>query len=94
VEGVRQDSAHHIERTLSALAGLYPNSPAAARQTVLEARNRAGFAARKNPADPWRREVLLHLRTWLENPEIYPSWLAVKNRKPPAEAASGFSVKD
>lgn len=58
VEGVRQDSLEHLERTLTNLAELYPQRPKACRDAVLEAKSHAKFQK--------RAQVLLFLNTWLE----------------------------
>lgn len=83
VEGVRQDSVEHLERTLKALALAYAEDPVAARSQVLEARRHLGFALRREPENPLRVVTLLHLRTWLENPPIYPLWADLQKQKPP-----------
>lgn len=83
VEGVRQDSAEHLERTLRALALAYEEDAAAARSQVLEARRHLDFAIRREPENPLRKATLLHLRTWLENPPIYPLWADLQKQKPP-----------
>ena len=79
-EGVRQDSIDHAERTLTALSQAYrQGSRAATRETVLTARTHAEWAMRKNPT-PERDEMLLWIRTWLENPEIFPEWVKLRRR--------------
>lgn len=81
VEGVRQDSADDLVRTLSALKAYFEVNPKAARALVLEAKEHARLAGLRNPAHPWRTEVLLHLNTWLENPQVYPIWADLKRIK-------------
>ncbi len=85
VEGVRQDNLENLERTLSALAELYERSPHSARARVLEARRHLDFALRREPESPWRQTTLLHLRTWLENPPVYRTWIALQKQRPPGE---------
>ncbi|WP_155121388.1 hypothetical protein [Bryobacter aggregatus] len=81
VEGVRQDSPHQLERTLSKLARLYALEPAAARACVLESKAHTRLAKLRQPNDPWKTEVLLHLNTWLENPTIYPEWAQLRKNE-------------
>ncbi len=91
VQGVRQDNPANLAQSLLDLASCYGETPVRARALVLEAKRHAGFVLRKRPNDAWRLEVLLHLRTWLENPPVYPVWLRLKNRKPPDESPGGHS---
>lgn len=80
VEGVRQDTLEHLERTLLALAGEYergdPARRAQVRELVLTARRHTELAARRKPKD----EELLWLRTWLENPLVFPAWARLRRR--------------
>ena len=80
VEGVRQDCAENLRRTLGALAELYKSNPQETRALVLEAKSHARFVLRRAPDDLWRNEVLLHLNTWLENPAVYPVWSSLRTR--------------
>jgi hypothetical protein len=91
IEGVRQDTEQNLERTLTALAAVYEEQPQEARKKVLESRMHLDFALRKDPKNPLRQLVLLHLRTWLENPPVYPLWAALQKQKPPDETPSGFA---
>lgn len=77
VEGVRQDSVEHLERTLTSLADLYPQRPKPCRAAVLEAKRHAKFQKRE--------QVLLYLNTWLENPSVFPAWAVLlrKTKKGP-----------
>lgn len=80
VEGVRQDTLDHLERTLTALASEYergdPARRAQVRQLVLTARRHTELVARKRP----KAEELLWLRTWLENPPAFPTWVRLRRR--------------
>ncbi|MCX7603763.1 MAG: hypothetical protein N2036_06785 [Bryobacteraceae bacterium] len=80
VEGVRQDTLDHLERTLLALAREYERSAAERRarirQIVLTAREHARLASRRKPKD----EELLWLRTWLENPLVFETWVKLRRR--------------
>ena len=74
VEGVRQDRFENLCRTLSGLSDIYGFEPKKSRECVLESKRHAQILLAKNPADARRKQVLLHLNTWLENPSIYPVW--------------------
>ncbi len=80
VEGVRQDTLEDLERTLLALAAEYEQGGAArraqVRALVLTARRHTELAARRKPKD----EELLWLRTWLENPRVFPAWARLRRR--------------
>ena len=80
VEGVRQDTLDHLARTLLALAAEYEAADLAHRKQlralVITARQHAAFAARLKPKD----EDILWLRTWLENPPLFPAWLEIRRR--------------
>lgn len=80
VEGVRQDTLDHLERTLLALAREYERADAPRRaqirQLVLTARDHARLAARRRPKD----EELLWMRTWLENPLVFETWVKLRRR--------------
>ncbi|GIU72988.1 MAG: hypothetical protein KatS3mg004_0075 [Bryobacteraceae bacterium] len=80
VEGVRQDSLDHLERTLLALAREYERGDAVQRarirQMVITARDHARLASRRRP----KHEELLWLRTWLENPLIFTEWVRLRRR--------------
>ena len=89
IEGVRQDRPENLTRTLSSLATLYAAQPEPARARVLESKRHALLALRRNPADPWRKLVLLHLNTWLENPVIYPIWCKLQKQNAANLSVSG-----
>lgn len=80
VEGVRQETPEDLERTLLALAAEYEQGDAArragVRALVLTARRHTELAARRKPKD----EELLWLRTWLENPLVFPAWARLRRR--------------
>jgi hypothetical protein len=80
VQGVRQDSPQNLSSSLTALSAEYPASPKECRELVLESKQHARFALRRDESDPWRTEVLLHLNTWLENPEVYPIWKTMREK--------------
>lgn len=96
VEGVRQESFAELERTLSALAQVYgqlpPQEQRALRQQVITAKTHAQFAARNAHADAAHRldkeEMVLWIRTWLENPAVFPVWLSLRKRARPGGEAN------
>ena len=79
VEGVRQEVLEGLERTLRALLNEYEAGDAArrvaVRRLVIEAKDHAKLAARKNPA---KQEMILWMLTWLENPPLFPAWLKLR----------------
>jgi len=74
VEGVRQDGLENLSRTLTGLSEVYAVEPKESRECVLESKRHAQILLAKTPGEAWRKVVLLHLNTWLENPSIYPVW--------------------
>lgn len=87
-EGVRQDTFDDLERTLIALAGEYERGDAARRRSVralvITAKDHAGFAARSSKVEAGQRavkeEMLLWMRTWLENPALFGAWVGIRKR--------------
>lgn len=80
IEGVRQDSRENLMQTLAKLAELYPEQPKNTRARVLESKRHTQFLLQRNPNDSWRKAVLLHQNTWLENPAIYPLWASLQKK--------------
>ena len=80
VEGVRQDGLENLSRTLTGLSEVYALDPKASRDCVLESKRHAQILLAKQPEDAWRKVVLLHLNTWLENPAIYPVWSRLQKK--------------
>jgi hypothetical protein len=86
VEGVVQDSFDHLAPTLAALEIEYEKSDAerrrAVRKLVITAKDHATFALKRMAPDDERREMkeemLLWMRTWLENPFVFSTWLALR----------------
>ena len=72
VEGVRQDDLESLERSLLALLG---EDRRAARTLIIEAKDHAKFASKRHPE---KAEMILWMLTWLENPGIFPEWLAIR----------------
>jgi hypothetical protein len=78
VEGVRQDNLDNLQRTLTALATEYEANPSPARQAVLTARTHAEWNLKRHPDDAVRQEAFFWLRTWLENPTVFPVWCRLR----------------
>lgn len=93
VEGVRLDTLADLARTLLALAAEdsqeLQRGPqirmSAARRLVLEARRTAETVLRNPGIAPDKRaameEKFLWIRTWLENPAVFPTWAPLRLRK-------------
>lgn len=86
VEGVRQDSAEALERTLCALSGVYETGTLEERShcrgEVIEARQHALWAMAKLEGDARRQreEMRAAMLVWLENPGLFPTWVAARRR--------------
>lgn len=99
VEGVRQDDFASLERTLLALAQCYQQAAEAGdtarqkqcRQAAIAAKDHARLVQR-NPATgeekrAQKQEVILWLLTWLENPGVFETWVALRKRARGQEGA-------
>lgn len=90
VEGIRQDSFEQLARTLQAMSREYAASIAAGnapraqacRRAVIEAKQHARFALGKLAGGEReaKQEMTLWMLVWLENPDIFPEWLALRKR--------------
>jgi hypothetical protein len=83
VEGVSASSFESLERTLLALAEAYGGGAREVRKLVIEAKNHLRWAERKASDESRRaerREMLLWVMTWLENPSAFPVWLPLRKR--------------
>ena len=83
VQGVRQESMSALEESLLALLGEYERGDmerrAAIRGLVIEAKNHARWAGRRNAGlRAVKEEMLLWLLTWLENPPLFPAWAELR----------------
>jgi hypothetical protein len=93
VEGVRTDTLDEAQRTLLALSEAYAQAPAGKRRkirvTVIESKDRIRGGLKRTGIDMKQRalkeEVLLWALTWLENPEVFPAWLALRRAREPRE---------
>jgi hypothetical protein len=83
VEGVVQSDLAELERTLLALQEEYVcGQERAARALVLEAKQHARWALRRDPAErkAVREEMILWMQTWLENPPLFAEWLKLRKK--------------
>jgi hypothetical protein len=88
VEGVRQSSFDDLERTLNALERIYEAAAAPRRREVralvIEAKQHAFLASRNPKVESAHRlekeEMVLWMRTWLENPPLFPAWVSLRRR--------------
>ena len=85
VEGVRQDSLDDLDRTLAALLGEYESGRRReVRQLVIRAREHAELSSRNSRVDEnlraLKQEMALWLRTWLENPPMFPVWVTLRRK--------------
>jgi hypothetical protein len=93
VEGVRQESYERLESTLNALLCQYEaaresgDAPRrqAIRALVIRAKEHAELAAHNSRTHAEKRtektEIAAWLRTWLENPPVFPAWVALRKRQ-------------
>lgn len=84
VEGVRQHDFPALKRSLTALTEAYEASSSAERQQirmlVIEAKDHARLAGRNPDKTATKKEMVLWMLTWLENPPLFPNWVAVRDR--------------
>jgi hypothetical protein len=93
IEGVVQDTYKHLEATLGALLAEYlaarESGDAPRRQMirsiVIRAREHTELAAHNPKTHDLKRavklEMALWLRTWLENPPVFPAWVELRKRE-------------
>jgi hypothetical protein len=93
VEGVRQDSLHHAERTLVALAEAYDREPKQTRKLVIQAKDRArlALAGAEDAEAAWLEQELIEwMIVWVNDPALFPTWVrlrrqAIESRSNPRE---------
>jgi hypothetical protein len=90
VEGVRQESLDEAARTLLALARLFIESDLSRRKRiraiVIESKDRLRWALKRMSPEvienthlgKLKEEILLWTMTWLENPELFETWLSIR----------------
>jgi len=95
--GVDQDSFPALRDSLNALAASYEFGDSsirrAARSIVITAKDHAKLAARNVRVDPQKRtqkaEMASWMLTWLENPAVFPAWVALRMKTLHPEEISG-----
>src|ERR1035441_8003162 len=93
--GIRQHTFEELEQSLGEMLAVYAEAVAAtdrararyARRQVIAAKDRARFLAR-NPRTPTEKkaqkeEMVQWMLVWLENPEVFPAWVAARKRVNP-----------
>ncbi len=84
VAGVDQSSLETLEDSLLALLHAYEQKDrAASRRLVLRARQHALWASTRAKDETLRaakREMIEWMRVWLENPAVFPAWVAIRKR--------------
>ncbi|MGO9243016.1 MAG: hypothetical protein ACLQBJ_19625 [Bryobacteraceae bacterium] len=105
VEGVRQESYERLESTLKTLLHEYQsakeagNAPRrqAIRAVVIRAKEHAELAAHNSRTGAEKRaekiEMATWLRTWLENPPVFPDWATLRKRRL-GRAGSGAEAEE
>jgi hypothetical protein len=91
VEGVRQDSLDHAERTLCALSEAYLHTPREARALVIEAKDHARLALRRDAdakARSLREELIEWMIVWVNDPALFPIWVRLRRARHHAELQS------
>jgi hypothetical protein len=93
IQGVVQDTYKHLEATLGALLAEYlaarESGDAPRRQMirsiVIRAKEHTELAAHNPKTHDLKRavklEMALWLRTWLENPPLFPAWVELRKRQ-------------
>jgi len=93
IQGVVQDTYKHLEATLGALLAEYlaarESNDAPRRQlirsVVIHAKDHTELAAHNPKTHDLKRavklEMALWLRTWLENPPLFPEWVELRKRE-------------
>ena len=84
--GIRQHTFEELEQSLIAMLDVYRESVALGdrdrarycRRQVIAAKDRAKFAAAKKPE---KNEMVQWMMVWLENPEVFPAWVAARKRQ-------------
>ena len=90
--GVRQHTLDELEQSLAEMLQVYTDAMAAGnrdrvrycRRQVIGAKDRARFLAHDGGAPAERKalkeEMVEWMLVWLENPEVFPAWVAARKR--------------
>ncbi len=85
VEGVRQSNLGALELSLLALLAEYESGDAAHRQAV----RKLVITAKEHARWAEKQEHVLWLKTWLENPPLFPAWARLRKGLAADEAHAG-----
>ena len=83
IEGVRQDSLDHAERTLVTLSTLHPRLPRETRALVIEAKDHARLALKRARDSARRREkeeLIEWMIVWVNDPALFPTWVRLRRQ--------------
>ncbi|MBM3765241.1 MAG: hypothetical protein FJW32_07590 [Acidobacteria bacterium] len=84
VEGVDQCDYPSVRRTLLALCAEYERGDVAAKRSirniVITAKDHAKLAQRNPKYAEEKAEMVSWMLTWLENPGVFPAWVAMRAR--------------
>ncbi len=101
VEGVRQDNFAELERTLLAVLGEYQAAGGRerrmlCRRAVIRAKDHARLALKRLSGErrAAKEEMILWMLEWLENPGLFPQWLALRKRRFPISERQDFGVPE
>lgn len=106
VEGVRQSSFEELERTLFALAEAHQEAveagdrerAASCRRAVLTGKDHARLAVRRSgiseEAKKIKEQMAEWMLLWLENPEVFPAWLALRKKAGAGRCLTGREADD
>jgi hypothetical protein len=91
--GIRQHTLDELEQSLRDMLRVYQDALAAGdrdrarycRRQVIAAKDRAKFQIKKKPEKAEMAEWML---VWLENPEVFPAWVAARKKVSPAHSDS------
>jgi hypothetical protein len=98
--GIRQHTLEELEQSLGEMLQVYTEAAAAGnrerarycRRQVIGAKDRARFVAQDARAPAEKRalkeEMVVWMLVWLDNPDVFPAWLAARKRVSPAASAS------
>ena len=93
--GIRQHTFEELEESLGEMLAVHTEAVAAqdrararyARRQVIAAKDRARFLSRspRTPAEKkaQKEEMVQWMLVWLENPEVFPAWVAARKRVKP-----------
>jgi hypothetical protein len=90
--GIRQKTFEELERTLREMLGVYTDAMRGGdrlrarycRRQVIAAKDRARLISKSVRTSPEKQtakeEMVQWMLVWLENPEVFPSWVEIRKR--------------